>query len=262
MSIVCENLDYFQHIAPRYRSLRITDREPIAHIVYQLVTLRAIRALDIGCGTGRYTQLLVRHLREKLSSVYCIDYSANMLGQLSRHFAQEDFRAACTIVASAMSLPLTDKSLNCIFTFNAVHHFKIMEFLREAARVLQIGGYLFIYTRLRSQNSRSVWGRFFPLFTSKEMRLFEVDELYHAVTMVPGLELRQTRTFIFNRKSDMDDLIYKAKNHQYSTFNLYSLREFRRALDQFNSNLYEYFHDPGDIRWIDENTLFVLQKTG
>jgi len=254
--------DHFRKIAPLYQSLRITDEEPITYIVHQLKSLTAIKAADIGCGTGRYTQLLFRHLRDKITFIYGIDYCAKMLRQFNRRFAEDGIRLAGTIKASAMCLPLSDESLNCIFTFNAVHHFALLELLHETARMLQDGGYLFVYTRLRNQNSRNVWGRFFPLFTSKETRLYEEDEFKEAITKIPSLRLQKTRTFEFNRKSNLERLSEQAKNHHYSTFDLYSRSEFKTALNQFQDNLRDYFDDPNHIRWVDENILFILQKAG
>ncbi|MBW1669595.1 MAG: class I SAM-dependent methyltransferase [Deltaproteobacteria bacterium] len=262
MSTHYKHSDHFRKIAPAYQSLRITDEEPITYIVHQLKSLTAIKAADIGCGTGRYTQLLFRHLRDKIRFIYGIDYSGKMLGQFNRRFAEDGIRVPGTIKASAMCLPLSDESLNCIFTFNAVHHFALLEFLHETARILQDGGYLFVYTRLRNQNSRSVWGRFFPLFTSKETRLYEEDELKESIAKIPSLRLQKTRTFEFNRKSNLERLSYQAKSHHYSTFGLYSLSEFKRALNQFHDNLRDYFGDPNNIRWVDENILLILQKEG
>ena len=262
MSNDYKHSDHFRKIAPLYQSLRITDEEPITYIVHRLKSLTAIKAADIGCGTGRYTQLLFRHLRDKLTFIYGIDYSAKMLRQFNRRFAKDDIRLAGTIKASAMCLPLSDEPLNCIFTFNAVHHFALSEFLHETAKILWDGGYLLVYTRLRNQNSRSVWGRFFPLFTSKETRLYEEDELKEAITKIPGLRLQKTRTFEFNRKSNLERLSDQAKNHHYSTFALYSRSEFKTALNQFHDNLRDYFGAPNNIRWVDENILFILQKVG
>ena len=260
MSTDYRHCGHFRKIAPLYQNLRITDEEPITNIVHQLRSQAAIKAADIGCGTGRYTQLLLRQLRDKLTFVYGIDYSAEMLRQFNRRYAEDGIRVAGTIQASAMALPLSDESLNCILTFNAVHHFALLGFLRETARILQDGGYLFVYTRLRNQNSRSVWGRFFPLFTSKETRLHEEDELQEAITKIPSLRLQKTQTFEFNRKSNLERLTDKAKNHHYSTFDLYSKSEFKTALNQFHENLRYHFGDPSNIRWIDENILFISQK--
>jgi hypothetical protein len=169
---------------------------------------------------------------------------------------------ADVIKASAMCLPFRDESFNCLFTFNAIHHFALLEFLHESARILQDGGYFFIYTRTRSQNSRNIWGRFFPLFTAKETRLYEAVELKDAVTKIPSLQLQETRTFEFNRRNNLEYIRERAMSRHYSTFDLYSQSELEEAHTQFQSNLLSYFDDPHNIRWVDENILLILQKTG
>lgn len=240
----------------------MTDEEPITYIVQQLRSLNAIRAAEIGCGTGRYTQLLFKQLRDKLTYLYGVDYSAEMLRQFNGRFNEDSIRVPVTITASAMCLPFSDKTLNCILTFNAVHLFALSEFLHEMARILQDRGYLFVYTRLRSQNSRNVWGRFFPLFSSKETRLHEEDELKEAIYGIPNLRLRRTQTFKFNRRRNLERLCDQAKNHHYSTFDFYSQSEFRTALVQFQRNLRDHFDDPDNIQWVDENILFIMHKEG
>jgi SAM-dependent methyltransferase len=192
--------------------------------------------------------------------VLCIDYSAAMLRQLRLHFAEERLEPPIAIKASAMGLPLQTESLNCIFTFNAIHHFGLPEFLREAARLLQPNGHLFVYTRTRTQNSQTIWGKHFPWFASKESRLHELDELSGAIDGVPALDLVRVQAFRFQRHGKLVDLIHRARNHHYSTFGLYSPREFNAALRRFARNLLRYFPDAHSIRWIDENTLLTLRK--
>jgi len=193
--------------------------------------------------------------------MYCIDYSANMLGQVGRNFEKARSRVPDMIKSSAMCLPLKDETLNCIFTFNAVHHFTLLDFLRETERILRDGGFLFIYTRLRSQNSRSVWGRFFPMFDSKETRLYEEHDLENAITNIPVLRLQKSQRFTFNRKSTLERLVGQAEKQYYSTFDLYSQSELELALDEFKDNLRDHFDDPSKIQWDDGNILLVLQKT-
>jgi ubiquinone/menaquinone biosynthesis C-methylase UbiE len=185
-----QHRNHFRRIAPIYGSLRTTDMGPIMYIVRQLRSLASINAVDIGCGTGRYTLLLCQQLRNKLASLYVIDHSDKMLEQLDLFFAQEGVRVSGIIRASAMHLPIGPGLINSISTFNAIHHFALEGFLSEAARLLQDGGYLFVYTRLRSQNSQNIWGRFFPLFNSKETRLYETDELKDSIGRIPGMRLR------------------------------------------------------------------------
>jgi ubiquinone/menaquinone biosynthesis C-methylase UbiE len=254
--------EHFRAIAPRYRDLRQTDERPIAYIAHELRRLPAIEATDIGCGTGRYTRLLVQHLHKKPLRVTCIDYSAAMLSQLHQHFAESGLQVPIMIKASAMSVPLKTDSLNCVFTFNAIHHFGLLEFLRETARILEPGGALYIYTRSRTQNSRTIWGRHFPWFSARETRLYELPELEMAIDRNPNLRLEKVKTFRFRRQSKLAHLIHRALSHHYSTFDLYSPAEFRTALRRFVRNLTEHFDEPNEITWFDENILLILRNNG
>ena len=171
------NIDrHFSQIAPKYRELRNTDLEPIHYIKRTPNHLTDIEAADVGCGAGRYDILLFRSLTERLY-LHCIDSNQDMLNNLQSYLLENKISEFEIKKAYAHDLPIKYRSLNCVFTFNAVHHFKINEFLNEAIRVMKDEGYLFIYTRLRSQNLRSVWGKHFPLFNEKEDRLYELNEL-------------------------------------------------------------------------------------
>ena len=83
--------------------------------------------------------------------------------------------------AAAEELPLRTASLDLVTVFNCVHHFDLGRFLAAAARVLQPGGQLFIYTRTPQQNARTIWGRYFPGFTENEQRLHSQAAIRDAV---------------------------------------------------------------------------------
>src|SRR5258705_13634387 len=68
---------HFERVAVVYESLRTTDEAPVRRIG-QLLPDRPVTALDIGCGTGRYTRLLRRLLPEG-SRLAAGDVSAAML---------------------------------------------------------------------------------------------------------------------------------------------------------------------------------------
>ncbi len=109
--------------------------------------------------------------------MHCIDYNENMLKSLENYFTGQNITNFCTRQGDANRLPIDNDSLDYIFTFNAIHHFEVPKFLSESLRALKDDGHLFIYTRLRNQNSRSIWGTQFPLFAEIETRLYEFDEL-------------------------------------------------------------------------------------
>jgi len=151
---------HFLRIAHRYKDLRTTDAEPILSIKKKLRKSNTIEAADVGCGVGRYVINLFHHLGERLR-LTCIDYNRGMLNELTKNLRKHKIKNFKTINASAMALPFASNSLDAIFTFNAIHHFNPSDFIGEAARTLRDDGYLFIYTRLRSQNKKNIWGRFF-----------------------------------------------------------------------------------------------------
>ena len=134
-------------------------------------------------------------------------------------------------------MPLRSGSLDAVFTFNAIHHFKLLRFLKECARILKPGGYVFIYARLRSQNRRNIWGRFFPLFNKKETRLYELNELRQFIKKTPALELQSLERFKYGRVAGLNKLIKQAIHRHYSTFNLYSGKEFENSLEKFKRNI-------------------------
>src|SRR5688572_22838908 len=79
-----ETQRHFDTIASSYRQVRVTDPEPIDYIVKALgVSPPTLHAIEVGCGTGRYTNLLIE--RFKHLELVCVDASAGMLKELARH---------------------------------------------------------------------------------------------------------------------------------------------------------------------------------
>ena len=146
-----------------------------------------------------------------------------------------------------MALPLADNSLDAVFTFNAIHHFNFSHFLEEVSRVLRNNGYLFIYSRLRSQNKRNIWGKFFPKFHEKEKRLYELSELKEMVCKIPSLRIKSVEYFKYKRMATLEWLTTQAKHHHYSTFYLYNEIEFEEVLQKFQENITHHFENPDNI---------------
>jgi ubiquinone/menaquinone biosynthesis C-methylase UbiE len=250
---------HFSNIAGKYRDLRKTDLEPISLIANKLQYLTHIEAADVGCGAGRYDLLLYRHLSDKLR-LTCLDANPDMLRSLDEHLERHGVSNFTTICSRAESLPFQDNFLDCICTFNAIHHFNLPAFLSESARVIKIGGYLFIYTRLREQNRRNIWGKHFPQFNKKETRLYTMDAMKRYIEATPNLALESIVSFTYNRVSDLEQLIERAKSHHYSTFFLYSSEELGEAIEGFAKNIIGTFEDIQKINWFDENALFIIRK--
>ena len=250
--------EHFSQVASIYSQVRTIDYELINYITKKLASMSNIVAADIGCGDGRYSIKLIEKLRNRLS-LTCVDNNYEMLQQISK--ISSNFQNLQTKQAFAEKIPFDDNSLDCIFSFNAIHHFKINEFAKECSRVLKNNGLLFVYTRLKEQNESNIWCKFFPDFSKKENRLFDNHSLTECISNQTGLNLTSSEFFQHNRSSDIQTLVSKAEKKHYSTFSLYTVSEFEKSLGKFIQNIHQNFSNPENIQWVDGNTMFVFQKT-
>jgi len=250
--------NHFSSIASKYRSVRTLDLEPILHITNQIKGKPKISMADIGCGDGRYSLEFLRHFGDKCY-MHCVDFNENMLRSLEDYLTEQNTTNFCTRQGDANRLPLDNDSMDSIVTFNAIHHFDVPKFLSESLRSLKDDGHLFIYTRLRNQNSRSIWGEHFPLFAEIETRLYELDELKHYIQEA-DMRIHSTRVFGYHRTSSLSRLVTQAENNHYSTLALYDKEAFQESLMTFQQNIKNNFDDLEQIKWTDENILIEIRK--
>ena len=250
--------DHFSAIASKYRNVRTLDAKPILHIKNILKEKPKISMADIGCGDGRYSLELLKCLGDKCY-LHCIDSNEKMLTYLENYLIEQNVTNFCIRPGNADKLPLENDSMDCIVIFNAIHHFGIQRFLAESLGCLKNDGHLFIYTRLRNQNSRNIWGQYFPLFTEMENRLYELDELEKHIQNA-DMSIHSTKVFGYSRTSSLDRLVHQAQNNHYSTFTLYDKETFDESLEAFQQNIKKNFDDLGQIKWYDENILLEIRK--
>jgi len=249
---------HFAKVADVYRDMRTTDEAPILYIRDQLAELSAVSAADVGCGAGRYDLLLFRHLNSL--SLACVDISSEMLAQLTRYLEQNGIRGFETVNAGVEEMALADQSLDCVFTFNAIHHFDFPLFLSKAKHAIKKDGQVFIYTRTPEQNAGSILGRFFPGFSQKETRLYRQEQMEKWVGGAGGLKMIEAKTFRFPRASTLERLIEQVRNRHYSTFSLFGEVEFERACHTFEEAVLAEFDDPAKVSWHDENILLRIAR--
>ena len=242
---------HFSTVASRYHELRTLDVDPVRFIRDRL-DRRSSVGVDVGCGTGRYTEALSEEL-SRGTVILAVDLNQDMLQVL--HQRRVSKAGIWPVRAPAEELPLRAHSVDWVTTFNAVHHMALPGFLRSVAAVLKPGGKLFIYTRTPEQNAQSVWGRLFPGFADKETRLHSEAVLRQAVKLTEGLEVDSTRTFRYDRSATPEQLRERAENAHYSTFCLYGREEFAEAFQVFLRRL------PDDlVQWCDENLLLICER--
>lgn len=248
---------HFSRVADAYRSLRTTDREPIFYIREKLKGLGPLTGADIGCGAGRYDRLLLAHL--PFSRLFCLDANRDMARQTHRFLGKTQAGRFGALISLSEHLPFQKGALDCMFAFNAIHHFALDAFLREAAGALKPSGRLFIYTRLPEQNEENIWGRHFPGFTEKETRLYGLEYMKWEIERQSALVLEEVQIFRYHRVASPEKLLDQVRERHYSTFSLYTPAELAKAFRGFRTRILAAFPDPERIEWTDGNTMLACR---
>ena len=254
----CGMDDHFSRVAADYNSLRYTDMEPIRYLKDRFTGLNYTKGIDIGCGAGRYSLLLLQNLPNL--KLVCGDVNEKMLRTAEKYLKDHGQDSYYTQKIDANQLSFTPGSLDCIFMFNTIHHMDAVQFLNGAAPQLKTGGRIFVYTRFNKQNANSIWGKYFPKFMEKETRMSDRERVQQWAKCLKGLTLEDIRYFTYKRISTIDDLVNRAANHNYSTFELYEPDEFKEALFQFQARLKLEFPNPDHVEWEAGNVMLVFRR--
>lgn len=249
---------HFSGIADSYNELRTTDLEPILFIKDNLGERGALRAIDVACGGGRYSLLLGQHLPRLELTLN--DVNESMLSEAARHLTENGVTTFTSVKADIARLRLPDGEFDAVFTFNAIHLFDATMFVAKAARAMTAGGRLFIYTRLRSQNERSIWGRYFPGFAETEDRLPRLSDIASWSDASGVLGEASVHHFRYQRRATLAELLHQARSKHYSTFSLYTPADLERAIVEFDRTIRLHFPDPDRIEWSDENVMVAFRK--
>jgi len=105
------------------------------------------RVVDLGCGSGR-------------ALIWNRDSGAYLAGiDVSPHFSVEARDGVDLIVGDLRRLPVADASFTKAFTLDVLEHLSreaLVQMLKETARVLEPGGWLFVYTHVRKNSPLAV----------------------------------------------------------------------------------------------------------
>ncbi len=258
---------HFAEVSARYRSLRELDLGAVCVISGLLARAadggRPLRLLDVGTGAGRYLEAVGEFLTEALAGGVLpigLDLTPAMLKQAR---IKNGHAGLCAqhVVSTVEMLPFPSASCDAITCFNAVHHFDLPRFMREVSRVLTPSGQLVLYTRTPEQNRRTIWGRYFPEFATRETRLLRVEDL--------RAELEATGAFVSVRaqmapwevETSLSRLVEQATHYHYSTFRLYSDDALRAAVETFQHRVRQAFRDVTRITYDNDHVLVIAQRT-
>jgi ubiquinone/menaquinone biosynthesis C-methylase UbiE len=153
------------------------------------------RILEVGCGQGDTTRLLLRRFPD--AAVTAVDFDAEQIA-LARQRVTD--RRATFLQADAGSLPFTDGSCDAVFEFNSLHHIAHWQrALGELSRVLASRG---IFAAMDETTAF-----FNPLFRwyDRPESLFTRDEFMrttadHGLAVATDIGSDRILKIVFNKK--------------------------------------------------------------
>jgi ubiquinone/menaquinone biosynthesis C-methylase UbiE len=186
---------------------------------------RVARALDVGCGTGRFLSLL----RDVLgAAVVGVDPSAAMLSVAAR---KDDADRIHLVRAPAGALPIRTASIDLVFVHLAYHHITDKaSALLEWMRVLCPGGALFICSPTVELLDGYLWMRFFPtaVRVDSERMPRRANLIAEAVEAGFRLQRRETVTRPYTRT--LSEYTDRIAQRALSTLRLIPDGEFEEGL--------------------------------
>jgi SAM-dependent methyltransferase len=164
--------------------------------------------LDVGCGVGQFTEILVKSLKS-FNSVTGIDVDANSLEEARKKHHGPAFRF---LQVTAEMLPFEEGCFNFVAISKALHHVEDPELtLMEMKRVLREGGYFLINEMHRDQLS----------------------------------DAQQSHVLYHHLRSEVDNLLGISHNHTFSRKDLLRLADGLGLRDRV---MVEFTPDPGSAK--------------
>jgi ubiquinone/menaquinone biosynthesis C-methylase UbiE len=147
--------------------------------------------VDLGCGTGRFTEPLAEHFSAR---VIGIDPSQKMLEQARRKIRSD---RVVFEQASAERLPVPDKSVDMVFMSMVFHHFvSPATVAEECRRVLRDTGYIFVRNSTREADfpARHFFPTMQPLIESELPTRSDVRSIFETAGLTTAAHeiVRQT----------------------------------------------------------------------
>ena len=229
----------FDALAGNYDTLRGRSMERLLPWVVSVVEYADIRCrdkvIDIGCGTGRYTELFTGFC----GTVVGIDASPGMIKQASnakRH-------AVDYVISDALSIPFRRSSFDCAVMFMAVHLFTAEQrrlLFKGVSEMLRGGGRFVILTESHARIRRSLW-RYFPGLLDIDLKRFPDLPTLTLELRAAGFETARRIVRKTFGEFPTKDYLARVEGKMISTFSLMTESEFRDGFEIFSKKLYQLY---------------------
>jgi ubiquinone/menaquinone biosynthesis C-methylase UbiE len=213
----------YNEISKIYDDVREGDLVLIRHLLQALPSRPDLRVLDIGCGTGNYSDLFQKLTQ---AEVYGIEPSEGMLAKARRKNDHVTFK-----IGQADNIPFDSDFFDFAYMTDVIHHVPdINAMFAEIWRVLKAGGVGCIVTQSHQQIEARPIAHYFPGTARVDKERYpDIDEIIQAAS---AQGFTQTKGEILSEESVELDHGYLelVRKKGYSMLHLISDEEYRAGL--------------------------------
>ncbi|RIK53136.1 MAG: hypothetical protein DCC57_08775 [Chloroflexi bacterium] len=221
----------YDEISRVYDQVRGVDRAVIESFLNGVALDASCTLLDIGCGTGNYTDVMQQLTQARITG---LDQSEGMLAKARAKNDQLDFGQG-----DAQQMPFASASFDFIYMTDVIHHVPdIGRLLGEIARVLKLGGKVCIVTQSHAQIARRPIATFFPSIVAVDTARYPDIPQIVAAAAAHGLALvREERLGEGEPTLYGQPFLAAVRARGYSMLRLISDEEYTRGLAQVEAQL-------------------------
>jgi ubiquinone/menaquinone biosynthesis C-methylase UbiE len=217
----------YNEISKIYDDVREGDVVLINHFLQELPADEGLRVLDIGCGTGNYTDLFQKVTQPKHYQVYGIEPSEGMLGKARQKNQQIAFKQA-----TATDIPFEGDFFDFIYMTDVIHHVPdIRRMFCEIQRTLKPRGKVCIFTQSHRQIAARPIAQFFPGTVRVDQERYpDIDQIISAAQFGNLTFLKQEVLFE-EQAIELDaDYLELVRKKGWSMLHLLSEQEYQDGL--------------------------------
>ncbi len=224
----------YNEISKIYDDVREGDVILINHFLQELLSEDSLKILDIGCGTGNYTDLFQKVTRTKHYQVYGVEPSEGMINKARKKNSQVIFQQA-----AADNIPAEDHFFDFVYMTDVIHHIPdIRRLFSEIRRIIKPQGKVCIVTQSHQQIETRPIAQFFPgtVRVDKE-RYPDIDEVIAAAQFEGLVYLKQEILFEGEAVELGAGFLELVRKKGYSMLHLLTEQEYQTGLAKLETAL-------------------------
>ena len=220
----------YNEISKVYDDVRTSDLVLIQRMIQEIPSNSGVRILDLGCGTGNYTDLL-----QKLTQahIYGVEPSAGMLEKARHKNPHITFKTG-----QANTIPFKDNFFNFVYMTDVIHHVPdIKAMFIELWRVLNSDGKGCIVTQSHRQIEARPIVKYFPdTANADEERYPDIPEIINSAS---AQGFRNIKSEILEEEPlELDgSYLELVRKKGYSMLHLISEDEYKSGLAKLETDL-------------------------